>query len=98
MGAVQQKDRAPHCQEDTTQSATYSDVAPTLEDQLMCIIYQSDNYILEIHQQPVGDLVTLDFNVTYPQALRPTNVRKAQFTLPREAIHRLAVELLPYSK
>ena len=31
-------------------------------------------------------LISLDFLVTYPQALRAHTVRKAQFNLPREAV------------
>lgn len=64
----------------------------------MTEIYKSPTYELELTSQTDGDLVTIEFLVTYPQALRPTKVRKAQFTLPKEAIHRLVVELLPFSK
>lgn len=59
----------------------------------MTEIYKSPTYELELTSQTDGDLVTIEFLVTYPQALRPTKVRKAQFTLPWFAIQKIASEL-----
>lgn len=49
-------------------------------------VFESPTYRLEILATENNGLVSLDFLVTYPQALRPHTVRKAQFNLPREAV------------
>ncbi len=57
-------------------------------------VFESPTYRLEILVTETNGLVSLDFLVTYPQALRPHTVRKAQFNLPREAVARLGEYLL----
>ena len=58
------------------------------------VIYESPSYKLEasITKSRAGS--TLDLWVTYPQAQRPTRVRKAQFTLPPEKLKALGSYLI----